>query len=399
MNAVTTVTNPRPLSIGLVIDRLDPARGGVEQWSWQFIQRLLAAGHQVHVLARGFAPHTRLPGVTHHVISAGKSRCQFAEAVARQARELRLDVWHDTGCGWHFDLFQPHGGSRQASFEQNLLLLPRAARPIKRAISGWLPRYREFEQLTRRQYENPDGLFLALSRMVADDLQRFHQVPTERIRLVYNGVDTERFSPQLQGVYRERVRKQLGLYADDTLLLIVAHNFKLKGVPTLLSAVGQLRQAGHAVHLAIAGGRPSSGWLRAAERRGAAEAVSFLGSVADPRPLYAAADVYVQPTFYDPCSLVVLEALASGLPCITSRFNGAGELMTPGSEGEIIQDPANAEELAEAIEPLVDPVFRAPMAQAARKLALEHTFQHNCDQLLNVYAELASRQQSRRLAA
>ena len=139
------------------------------------------------------------------------------------------------------------------------------------------------------------------------------------------------------------------------MFLIVAHNFALKGVPTLIRAVAELAWEGQPVRLAIAGGRRTGRAARLAKHVGIGDRVELLGSVPDAAPYYAAADVYVQPTFYDPCSLVVLESLAAGVPTVTSRFNGAGELITPGVEGSIVQDPADVGELADCLRLWCDP--------------------------------------------
>src|SRR5439155_7596627 len=81
----------------------------------------------------------------------------------------------------------------------------------------------------------------------------------------------------------------------------------------------------------------------------AAARVSFAGAVADPRPFYRDADFFVLPTKHDPCSLVVLEALAMGLPVISTKFNGACEIMTDGVHGYVLDDPADVNALAAAM--------------------------------------------------
>lgn len=378
------------MRIGIVIERLDPRRGGVEQWTAQFVRQLCRLGHEVHVVARGVADEVRAWGVQPHDVAAGRSRLGFAEAADAALRPLELDVVHDTGCGWFSDVFQPHGGSRTASFEQNLLLEPAWLRPLKRHAVRWLPRYRQFARLVEKQYASAECVYLAISQMVARDLQRYHQVPESQLRLVYNGVDTERFAPAHRAALREPTRSALGLAEHDVMLLIVAHNFRLKGVPTLVRAVERLAAAGRHVRLVVAGGKPSRG-QSARAGQGSAALVNYVGPVADPVPLYAAADVYVQPTYYDPCSLVVLEALASGLPVVTSRFNGAGELMTPGVEGSIVHDPADDVELTDHLLPLLDETQRRTMGSAARTLALRHTLERNCREVLAVYGEVAAR--------
>jgi UDP-glucose:(heptosyl)LPS alpha-1,3-glucosyltransferase len=374
------------MRIGLVIESLNPARGGAEQWTSQYARWLLKAGHEVHVVASQFGAEMRTSGIVQHLIDDPASRIDFACAAERLLDSLSLDVTHDMGSGWHCDVFQPHGGSRTAAFEQNLLLLPRGLRGLKRQTARWLPRYREFQRLLRGQYMSDQRVFIALSRMVARDFERFHGSRRSQIRIVYNGVDVERFSPDHRPRYRQIVRDELGVTDDETLVLIVAHNFRLKGVPTLVSAVRRLRGERRRIKLAVVGGKRRTRSANTA----ADPAVVFVGPADDTVHYYAAADLYVQPTFYDPCSLVVLEALASGLPVVTSRYNGAGELMTQGVEGQIVSNPAGVDELTECLRPLLDPARRAPMAAAARELALRHTLDCNCRELLAVYEEVTA---------
>jgi UDP-glucose:(heptosyl)LPS alpha-1,3-glucosyltransferase len=377
------------MRVALVIDRLDPRRGGAEQWTWQFAQALVAMGHEVHAAAGGFSSQAQKLVVAHRIPPA-RSRFEFAENAERVVREIRADVVHDMGCGWHCDVFQPHGGSRTASFEQNLLLLPPWLRPMKRAIVPLLPRYRDFARVVERQYAGDGKTIIALSKMVARDMQGFHGAKAQRLRLVYNGVDVRRFSPAAARPFRNHVRRELGLLPSTLAVLIVAHNFELKGVPALMRAVARLSKS-HDVRLLVAGGKRTARYSRLAKKLGLLKRATFLGPVADPVPYYAAADVYAHPTFYDPCSLVVLEALAMGLPVVTSRFNGAGELMTPGKEGFILDDPADDATLAERIAELAETDVRGNMAAAARALAEQHTLERNCHEIVEIYDTMARR--------
>jgi UDP-glucose:(heptosyl)LPS alpha-1,3-glucosyltransferase len=267
-------------------------------------------------------------------------------------------------------------------------VLPRRLRPWKRAVNQWLPRYRRFDALMARQYVNDGRILLALSRQTQADFEQIHGVPREQIRLGYNGVDPVRFSPEHRIKYREAVRRWLGVDDDTAVLLIVAHNFPLKGVPTLLQAMGRLTAQGQPAHLAVVGGKRLRRYERAAGRLGAASTVTFTGTVRDTVPFYAAADIYVHPTFHDSCSLVVLEALASGLPVITSRLNGAAELLTEGVEGYVVPDPADVDDLLARLEPLFDTAVRERMGLAARRLAMEHTLERNVNEVLAVYEEV-----------
>jgi len=380
------------MRIGLMIENFNPRAGGAEQWTWQFAKSLVRRGHEVHVVAQAFAPMTADIPIVAHPLGRIRSRLDLASAAGQKLHGLSLDVIHDMGAGWYCDVFQPHGGSRRAAIEQNLHLVPPWARALKRAAQPWLPRYREFEALQARQYVDDGRLIVALSRRVADHFRRLHQVPAQRIRLVYNGVDVRRFTPEHRRQHRGVVRARLGIGPQRVMFLIVAHNFRLKGVPALLDATQRLTRIGHDVQLVVAGGKRLGPWMRAASARGIGERVTFTGPIDDPVPLYAAADVYVQPTFYDPCSLVVLEALACGLPAMTSAYNGVSELMHHGHDGLVLDDPADVTALATQMECLLDPRTRHAMGEAARALALRHTFEHNVDDLLAVYGETVQAQ-------
>lgn len=392
------------MRIGLVLDRFDRRLGGVEQWTAQLADRLLARGHEVHVVARSVAERELRPGLTAHPVTARGSRVALADAAAEILRRLDLDVIHDMGFGWYCDVLQPHGGSRFAANEQNLRLSPRWIRSTKRLMTRLLPRYREFDELCRKQYAaSPAGrnnrVVVAISEMVRRDLKRWHGLPETSIRLVYNGVDAERFTPALRETHRLPIRRELGVRDDQPLFLIVAHNFVLKGVPALLEAMTLIRSAGHDAVLAVVGGKRTASFERMARQLGIEDSVRFVGAVDDPSPYYVAADVYVQPTWYDPCSLVLLEALACGLPVITTRFNGAGELIVPGVHGDILAQPDDAVSLAASMVGWLDLDRRKAAAIATRKLMLEHTLERNVESMLGVYEEVAGRRRQLRNAA
>ncbi len=179
--------------------------------------------------------------------------------------------------------------------------------------------------------------------------------------------------------------ERLGIEADTLLLLLAAHNFRLKGVPELLRVAAQLANNGRRVHVLIAGGRRIEHWRLAAARLKIADCVTFLGTVPDMVPYYAAADAYVHPTYYDPCSLVLLEAAASGLPIVTTRrFNGAVELFRD-NEILTVEDPSAAKALYERVEALFDERLRGQLSNAARRVALRNPMEGNVAAIMHLY--------------
>ncbi len=381
------------MKIALVIDHLDPRRGGAEQWTFQHAQRLLARGHEVHVVAQGVnGPAARLD-IVPHLIGPVRSVLKRAAAAEAALARLQVDMVHDIGLGWHSHVLQSEDGSRLAQWEQKLLMLPSWQRPWKRAMLRALPRYRDFRHLMARQFDDQERIVIAVSQMCARDYQRYHGVPAERIRLVYHGADNERFSPAHRERWREEIRDRLGIREDDVMLLFVGHDYRRKGLATAIRAATRLAAEGASARLVVVGGkkgRRARYPAPTAPHRQNGTTIQ-VGAIDDPVPYYAAADIFVLPTFYDPCSLSVSEAAASGLPCVTTRYNGAAELLTEGVDGCVISDPADEAELAAALRPLFHREVRQRMGEAARKLALKYTLDRNCDQILSIYGQIAGR--------
>lgn len=183
-------------------------------------------------------------------------------------------------------------------------------------------------------------------------------------------------------------------------------NYRLKGLDPLLIAVKRMlarpefaRNAPD-FRLVVAGNLNNFAYRRQAARLGIAKHVVFVGHRDDMRTCYFAADFLVHPTFYDPCSLVVLEALACGLPVITMRYNGASELLHVGKddaglqEGYVVDDPHNHEQLATCMAQLLDSGRRTAFSQAARRTAAKWTFEHHYRQLLSVFAAAIARKEA-----
>jgi UDP-glucose:(heptosyl)LPS alpha-1,3-glucosyltransferase len=226
--------------------------------------------------------------------------------------------------------------------------------------------------------------------MVKRDIMEYYGFPEERIAVVFNSVDLDRFHPRNRALYREPKRTELGIGDKVILLLFAGNNFRLKGLATLIKALaGIIRDLPQQeFHLLVAGRGRAGRYRRLARRLGVSGKVSFLGPVTGMEKYYGAADIYVHPTFYDSCSLTVLEALASGLPVVTSRFNGAADAILSDEGGRVIEDPADADELAKAIAQYADGETRAKAEAVTRAWMEQHTPERNVEETLAVYYEV-----------
>jgi len=386
------------VKIGFQIENLDPARGGAETYVYRFAQELLAAGHEVHLIASAFGA-TPAGAYTHRVMRQGLTRSSrdvhFAFAAGRAARRAGLDVTVAVDRTLGADVLQPHGGTLLGNRRQNLRLIRGPVlRELKRAFDAFNPKIRTHLWLEYKQFSaSPPPQVVAISRMVLSDMKEFYAVPDERLHLIYNGVDLDRFSPGACDTHRSDARAAYGLAEDETCFLIVAHNFRLKGVRELVEVTARLDLASprrDPWRIIVVGKENPKPYLRRADRLRCADRLLFPGAAADVLPAYAAADVYVHPTWYDPCSLVVLEALACGRPVVTTRFNGAAELMEDGREGFILDAPDQVDRLAEAMKRLLDPALRARMGAAARSTAEPYPIQRNFREMMAVFQRAAA---------
>jgi len=239
---------------------------------------------------------------------------------------------------------------------------------------------------------------ISISKYVTDQLRRHYKFDPSRIREIFNGVDPDLTSAEERARQREEVRRQFHLRDDDLMVLCVAHNFKLKGVDKLVEALSIVyrRQSGHkhAKHhvghckVVIVGRDNPRRAVQLARRLGVADHVLFAGPTQRILAFFHAADVLAHPTFYDPCSRVVLEAMAAGLPVITTRFNGAAERVTEGREGFVIESPMDVEALADRMIRLMDNDCRRLCAAAAPSAVSEVTMKAHAEKVCSLYREL-----------
>lgn len=178
------------------------------------------------------------------------------------------------------------------------------------------------------------------SALIKRHIIQYYNVRPERVEVIYNGVDTGRFNPGGKNLYRQPLRKMYGISENELLLLFVSNDHKGKGLQTILRAM--LLSGEKGVRLMVVGSDSAKPYQRFAIENRLDEQVLFLGPQDKIERYYAAADIFVFPTTYDAFSNVCLEAMACGLPVITTINNGASESIEEGKDGFILktQEPA-----------------------------------------------------------
>jgi UDP-glucose:(heptosyl)LPS alpha-1,3-glucosyltransferase len=250
------------------------------------------------------------------------------------------------------NVYQPRGGTYVETVARSVA---RARSPVGRLLKRIARRFNRRQRLLLLlERELLSGQDPPVVAAVSDYVRRqvesvFPRFPRERVRVVFNGVEIAPLPPDQTAAQRAALRDELGAEHSRPLVLFAAHNFKLKGLGELIraGATPAGRQADWL--LAVAGRDNPQRYQRLARRLGVGQRVKFVGTKHPVEALYAAAGVLAHPTWYDPCSRVVLEALTCGLPVVTTRWNGAAEVMQAGRHGEVIDNPADAPTLAAAI--------------------------------------------------
>jgi UDP-glucose:(heptosyl)LPS alpha-1,3-glucosyltransferase len=175
--------------------------------------------------------------------------------------------------------------------------------------------------------------------------------------------------------------------------LMLAQDFLRKGLRETLEAMALIDPPARP-GLIVVGRGDTAPYQRMSRMMRLDADVVFRGPSDDPYRYYRMADFFVLPTKHDPCSLVVLESLAMGVPVISTRFNGACEIMTDGVHGYVLPDPRDVRALAEAIRKLCDTVRRNEMSRACLELRPRLSYDHHLDQLEAIYRSVVQSRKS-----
>jgi len=387
--------------IALVSEWLDAWRGGAETSTLQVLAELLRAGVEVDVYTRSRPSPS--PGLrVCHVNGAAASRTRASVTFARRADRLiaegDYDVVHAVSPCFRADLYQPRGGTIAESIERNLAVLGGdSARALKRMGNALNFKRRRQLATERRLLASGQGpVVIAISDYVARQLQRHYHLPPDRIRRIFNAVEPDRADDQQRRRDRADIRRQYRIRESELLVVLVAHNFRLKGVGPWMEALAELtRRRTLPIRSLVIGKAPAERYRRRAGRLGIGSCLTFTGPTDRVRAFLHAADVLVHPTYYDPCSRVVLEAMTAGLPCVASRWDGASELIQDGVSGYVIEeiDPLA---IAARIADLMDRGRRERMSAEAARVGGGISLTGHVRQLLACYDEVAA---SRRAGA
>ncbi len=242
----------------------------------------------------------------------------------------------------------------------------------------------EHENYGKRQYKK----VIACSNLVKRELVEHYAVPESDITVIPNGVDIDEFHPRNRNVFREEVRRSSNIGDNELVLLFVGHEFVRKGLGTVIRSIALLKD--RMLKLLVCGADHADPFRHLAQSLGVERQVYFLGAQPEVEKYYAASDVFVFPTLHEAFGLVVIEAMASGLPIVVSGTAGAAEdIIEDGKTSLLLSNPQNPEELAAKIQILrEDESLRKALGSAARKRVESYTWEASAERVLEVYEQI-----------
>jgi UDP-glucose:(heptosyl)LPS alpha-1,3-glucosyltransferase len=359
------------LTIGLV-RRGYSASGGAEAYLKRLAQGIVARGHAVRLFTTGdwpdkewsFGTITRLRWT---------SPIGFANEFQKSRWRIHCHTIMSFERVWSCDVYRAGDGVHRAWLtRRNEFEAPwhRLLRQLNRKHEGLLRLERSL--LEERRAER----VIVNSQMVKEEIFDLYCYRPDMIDIVRNGiaVDEFRFDP----AQKEKARAELQLQPDEVGVLFVGSGWERKGLCFAIEAVESLGNP--KIHLLVVG--------RGRQERYQSAGVRFYGEMVDVRPMYAAADIFILPTIYDPFSNACLEALAAGLPVITTRSNGFSEIMEDRIHGSVVDRPDSLDDLRNALEVWSDPTRRSAARPNILKRAAQFDISANIEKTLEILGQV-----------
>jgi UDP-glucose:(heptosyl)LPS alpha-1,3-glucosyltransferase len=378
------------MDIGLV-KRSFRLPGGGERQIGYLIEGLLAQGHAVHLFSQQPPPTERSEGLTYHSLRAipplrALRPLGFAMVVRAALRRADLAVVQSFDRTFGQQIYRAGEGVHREWLQRKRRSLAALARGRMRlSLSDHVMLGLERRVLC----ETP--IIVANAQRGQREITQHYGIPPTRMLTIYNGVDADRFNVAVRRRFREEQRAAWGVSADDLVWLSVGSGFHRKGLDRTIEALGELHRRGfRQVRFVVVGkGRPGP-YRRLARQAAVADLVHFEGHRVDVERCYAGADLFVLPSRYDPFANTCLEAMACGLPVLTTAANGAAELLRDGVNGCVMGDMPHIETLADALQKLLSRERRMAIGEAAERTAGEYPLARMLRRTLQLYASVVN---------
>lgn len=370
-------SNNHPLKIAVLV-RHYVLTGGAERYAVEITQRLIQRGCVVDLFCREYDAIlidgvNRIINVPKCASTSGvRGSVSFAKDTAKLLKNHPYDIIHSHERGYAQDVLTLHTFTWKNGLYDFALL--------KRIFRFYVtPRHYWYSWLERKQMQT--RCLVAVSTIIATDVSKnYPQANTPQI--ISPGVDSDFFTPDYIHSHRDALRQEKNISPQTQVALFVGNEFKRKGLDDLIPAL-----LDDMVLLVVGTGERHAYYHQLVQNAGVSDQVHFLGSLKDMRPLYAMSDVVVLPSHREAFGMVVLEAMACGLPVVVRNTVGAADLVNHGVNGYHFAD---ANELKSVFKTLHDSQLRQTIAKNARQTAEANTWEHIVEHYLTCFSKISA---------
>ncbi len=302
----------------------------------------------------------------------------FAWFAQRQIRRGHFDLVHSHERIFAADLFTLHGVPHRYWIDQ----VRRKRMSLYDRATAWVERKLVLESGCRK--------FVAVSHLTRDIFLQEYLIDPEKVAVIHPGVELSDYRRKNKDDVRHAVRSSLGISENELVMVFASMNFEIKGLDDIIASLGRLQKQVPRFKLVVAGKGNAKKYRKIAGEAGVAENIVFTGVLSREKltDLYLAGDLYVMLSKFDTFGMVVLEAMAAGLPVMVSSHVGAKDLVVQNENGFVVDDPSDHGDVVSRLQALTDENKRRRMSAAALATASQNSWDAVAEKYQALYAEI-----------
>lgn len=380
------------LNVALIRKDFSDAAGGAERYAVSLARGLAHAGHRIHVFAGTFSPNSLFHNdnpITYHRVPFLKTpspvkNLSFQRNTRRLVSGLSFDIINGLSQVFPQDVYRAGDGLHIH------WMRTRSPGSVSGQLQRFNPRHAVILYVEKQIFKPGNYLkIIANSTLCKDQICSYYKVPEDSISVIYNGVDCRIFFPAPSEKEKQQMRSRWGVGSADTVFLFAGNNFSRKGLQRTLLLLSAVKKTTPRVKLIICGRDNVRRFTPLLHRLGISDDVFFCGYTENIAAVYRSCDLLIHPSLYEPFSNVCLEAMACGLPVITTKTNGAHEIIRHGVSGLVFDPAADIANIACAVQELIqNRETLKEMAWHAAKTAETYSLSENIRKTLDVYHEV-----------
>ncbi len=379
------------MKVAVTVQQFSETQGGAERAAVELVRGLRLQGIEVDIYARKISENIDLCGATPFVVpclnlSSAIRHVSFASNVHKMLMGQKYDIIHAFTRTYYADVYRIGGGCHKEYLRRTSV----KKGPLGRFLTKLNLKHMLMTKLEKKSFQKGAWKkIVAVSERCKQEILDNYDVAEEDIKVIYNGVNLSKFNPENKK-YRNKVRGLFGLKEDDYVILFCGNGFRTKGLGFALESLSIASKECDA-RLVVAGRGNPAPYRKLAYRLGLKDRIYFLGARDNMHELYGAVDLLLHPSLHDPFPNVVLEAMATGIPVITTKVTGTAEIITNNLDSIVVDHASDIYQVSQSIKNLADKVIRKRMGDEAYKLAQRFTREKNIAANIELYGQVLTR--------